>query len=96
MVDAVELDKITGKHVDAILDFSACSDFRLVGLSSTQREQRIGEIIREEYPQIPWSILADCRTFKELQVCARLWRKARDATGTAYEALGGLDNYGPR
>jgi hypothetical protein len=79
MVDAVELDNVTGKHIDALLDFSACSDLRLVGLSSTQREQRIEEIMREEYPKIPMSVLADCRRFKELQVCARLFRKLRDA-----------------
>ncbi|CAN9459971.1 unnamed protein product [Alternaria alternata] len=79
MVDAVELDNVTGKHVDAILDFSACSDLRLVGLSAAQREQCIEEIIQEEYPEIPHSVEADCRTFKELQVCARLWRKVRDA-----------------
>ncbi|CAN9399095.1 unnamed protein product [Alternaria alternata] len=67
MVDAVELDNVTGKHVDAILDFSACSDLRLVGLSAAQREQCIEEIIQEEYPEIPHSVEADCRTFKELQ-----------------------------
>ena len=79
IVDDVELDNVTNKHVDAILDFSACSDLRLVGLSSTQREQRIEEIIWEEYPKEPWSVLADCRTFKELQVCGRLLRKVRNA-----------------
>jgi hypothetical protein len=79
MVDAVKLDDVTGKHVDAILDFLACSDLRLAGLSATKRKQRIEEIIREEYPELPWRVAADCRTFKELQVCARLWRKVRDA-----------------
>jgi hypothetical protein len=78
MVDAVELDNVTGKHIDALLDFSACSDLRLVGLSSKQREQRIEEIMREECPKYPMSVLADCRTFKELQVCAHLYRKLRD------------------
>ena len=78
MVDAVELDNVTGKHIDALLDFSACSDLRLVGLSSKQRERGIEEIMREECPKYPMSVLADCRTFVELQVCARLYRKLRD------------------
>lgn len=81
-VDAVQLDGVAVKHVDALLDFSACSDLRLVGLSSTQREQRIEEIMWEEHPEHPkhpMSILADCRTWKELQVCSRLLKKVSDA-----------------
>ncbi|KAH8635473.1 hypothetical protein IG631_10874 [Alternaria alternata] len=85
MVDAVQLDNVTGKHVDALLDLSACSDIRLVGLSSTQWEQRIEEIIREEWPVDSYSV--SCRTFKKLQVYARLWIKVlHDKMKTALEA----------
>lgn len=75
LVDTIVLSEEIREQVDALLEHCHCHIPRLIGLSGREREREIKRIINENvYLESEQRILADCKSFRELQAVARIWR----------------------
>jgi len=76
LVDVIVLSDEIREQVDALLEHSACPIPRLVGLTGRTRYLEIIKIVNEtSWLESQERIIADCKSFGELQEAARIWRK---------------------
>jgi len=75
LVDVVVLSDEIREQVDALLAHCARPIPRLVGLTGRERCQEIIKIVNEtSWLEVQERIIADCKSFRELQEAAELWR----------------------
>jgi len=76
LVDVLVLSDEIREQVDVLLQHSACPLPRLVGLEGRERYLEIIKMVNEtSWLESQERIIADCKSFGELQEAARIWRK---------------------
>ena len=75
LVDVIVLSDEIREQVDTLLAHCACPLKRLVGLEGRERCQEIVKMVQENgWPESEQKIIADCKSFRELQEAAELYR----------------------
>jgi len=75
LVDVMVLSDEIREQVDTLLAHCACPLTRLVGLEGRERSKEIIKMVNENgWPESEQKIIANCKSFRELQEAAELYR----------------------